>query len=299
MAVISVLEDHSERESSQDTSPNIQIVRSFKVYAESGDDTETVRVAASVPKIGDAHPSNASAVCQRVRIRHPHQEDFWWVFHVTAEYATRVTSPPGTEDENNDPTERRPRVSWGEEVIIVPAEPLYDVNDRDADVVAAVNSAWEPYDPGPTKDETIRVLTFSRYETTFNPRSFDANYKNHVNNATFLGYQAEEALLTSVTAENEYINGVYYWVVTYVFKFKVGGWKWLPQDQGFYELDDNGNQVRMRDADDEYYVRPQLLNGDGRRLVVDPTSPQPAVYLVAYLYPRTSFNGLNITLPGG
>lgn len=299
MAVISVEPIHDGRTVQDDTSPEETSALRFRVICDDGDKPHLAKTADGIPRKGDPHPDNAAATCRSVSVDQEHNEDFNWVFIVTCNYSTKLPpSGASNPDEIENPLLRPAIYEWSEEFDERPMDKAFDPTDHET-VVPVVNSAFEPFDPPPTKETSIRVLTITRNEPTFDPRPLDSTYKGKTNDAAFLGYSAGEVLFASVQATRNLENGVFFWSVMYVFKMRVGGWIDEVLDQGYYQLVTEETTVKKKpilDDEGEPIVAPALLNGSGVPLAVPQTGQPPpeGVYLIFEKYERADFGGLNL-----
>lgn len=201
-----------------------------------------------IPRIGEVLKVDAGgfgaddiqATAQRLRPQRVDGTPCLW--RVVVEYSTRPTITQGEIDPN--PFTRPPDWAWGD----MASSEEYT---HDADGVAVLNTALEPYDPGLMREITRHTLTVSWNVKTFDPIAA-AEYADAVNESEFtvLGLQVAEgvAKVAHNTATGSHFEGRYeYARRTVELHFRpfqkvewhdgsikwVSGWDHTPLSMGF------------------------------------------------------------------
>lgn len=175
------------------------------------------------------------------------------IFWVTVPYSSHGPDPAnqtqggggGGQPPNDNPTDTPPHWQWGK---VHDTKVLYTEPNADPNIVGRpiVNSAGQPFAPRPAKDASRLSLTYTRNERSFDATNM-ASYWDTTNDDPFLGFGSRMAKCGSITAQNDYRNGVRFYIVTYYFEFKLDRW-----------------DLHIIDAGNEY-----LLNGVLTNIVVD------------------------------
>lgn len=169
---------------------------------------------------------------------------------VTVEFG----SPEGVLPEN--PLLEEPEEEWGANAYERPV-------DQDSSGNPICNTAGDPFDPPPMRDDSRLVLTITRNEATADP-ALSREYGDTVNNATFYGAAAGKVKLKSRTARKVPFEGLpagHYFKVTYVFEFNEDGWQKRLLNVGFRQLV-SGNLVPIY-MGTQLATSPCLLNSSG------------------------------------
>lgn len=276
--------------------PDFKFSRTYIVIADSISQGERdVITAAGVPSL---FTFSQGAYCKRLsgkemsRVVHPLTEVPTTIWHVTAEFDSELD-----QDQNQDPDNQPPKVSWdGEEEL--------EVLDRD--VITGepiVTTAGERIIiTGPVMMPVLRIQRVELYP--FNP-SIILQYCNKVNSEAFYGAPTGTALMKKITSEDFWQdNGdgvqIHYERVDYLIKFKLkedpdnpgslqaDTWKSRPLNEGTLEADENGDIVEAVDKNGN----PITVNLEltGQRL--DPG--EDPVYLEFNRFGKVNFAPLNL-----
>lgn len=213
-----------------------------------------------------------------------------------------------------NPLQMAPKVKWTP--VVKEVSYPSDING-----VPYTNSASDPLENAPKREQSDQTLTFTRNESTYN-EVWAQKYRQSLNANDFLGFAPKQAKCKSIVGERQYdADWGYYWVVDYEFEFRrieikqpttydpltgvpddssgatsVFGWEELVLDAGFRQLDSTGklSQIMLNGVP---VTSPVPLAGDGKALYIE-TDPDvagpPPVYLVFDQYPMLDFDFLNI-----
>lgn len=246
-------------------------------------DSVVARDAPGVPAMFDFYLSDFAVDHDALVVHKEASEDsenpFLW--HVNVEYSSAAGDP---DQGKENPLDRPPIYKWTTEEARRPAE-------VDLDGLPVKNSAGMAFDPPPEYDVGFRVLTITRNEAEFDPAALD-EYMFKVNSEAFFDYDPGMARMQPIEGEESFENGVEFWKVTYIIKFRTddNGWKLNPLDQGPCVLV-GGKLVVAQDERGQPYNGPVLLNGIGEQLATDIEDP---VYLHFRVYDSADFTALNL-----
>ena len=259
--------------------------RRFRVVTDSRlTGVRDVLSAAGLPVKGDIYATadelDSGARCKSRDAAQDDDNPAVWV--VTCHYDTT------TEEQDEEPTQRRTRYRWG-------TAQFQRVAWKDIDGKAIVNSAGQYFDPPIEVDDSRPTLTVTRIERTYN-QALAIQYQDAVNSDSFLGFAPGQVKVASIEAEDFEENGVIYWTVKYEFHFRREGWIKEPLDQGRYEKWGNFLvPIKERDEDgnelDTYVSDPVPLDGQGKRL--DNPGPDSCKYLSFKVYKSLAFRAFN------
>lgn len=220
------------------------------------------------------------------------QADDWFQWVVTCEYSTNLggggvptnpgypgdpavqNQPPTTGGAANDPSFEPPEVDWDFETVQV--VPRFDLDRK-----PFLNSARQPFTPGPTVEAARAVLTVTKNELSFTWQ-VARDWSFAVNNKPFLGADTGQAQCMPPRAKMLYRGTLKYWRVTYKIRFKEdmqdGRFQipqdWQPQflDQGMMQLQKDATKPNfdkpvpiMRGV--HQVNHPVLLDGQGLEAV--------------------------------
>ncbi|WP_337175374.1 hypothetical protein [Paludisphaera sp.] len=177
---------------------------------------------------------------------------------------------------------------------------FYPTHDREGNPL--VNSAGDPFDPGPSIKLPTPIATVARVEQGFLPEWITA-FKGRVNDAPWMGYPAESVLCKDITAKraNDPDWGGLY-TVTYTFAFRppitspsdkviVAGWDLMIANLGKRRIV-AGKPEEIRDKDAQPISDPVFLDPDDGSY--DPDSPPEPNYKVVPVYPTADFDFFNL-----
>jgi hypothetical protein len=264
VAVVDVREIWEGRRGKADDKTDREYVRTFRVVTNSNlDGPLTIRMTSGVPKVWDMYADANGAIdtgsfCREVEVRQDNRAPFVWL--VECRYSSRVEPP---KDEDNP--------------LLKPAEIEWDTTkftyatDADAEGNAMTTSSGETFDPGYEHEDFRLSLKITRNQLIFDPIAIII-YEGAVNSDPWFGFEIGEVLCKKVRGVSQNEKGFVFWKASYEFDIKTEGlesWTWRPLDQGFFELNNAGKQVLMRDhLTFQPLPKPALLNGAGKRLAV-------------------------------
>ncbi len=224
---------------------------------------------ASLPNIGDLHPSDTGAWCEELEVV---QKEGWKVWEVTARYTSEWDLS-------------QVHITWDTEQFQRPA-----VMDKDGDGV--LNSAGDPFDPPAMMDDSRRVATVTKMMTSV--PSWILDYQDAVNSDTFtidgISVAIGKAKVQRVSVSDvRVINATNYREVTLQIQFQVDGWALQVLDAGFR---DSSFRV-LRNNDGTKPTAPIPLNGSGAAL--NSSNPADAVFRSFQVYNALPFSALPLS----
>jgi len=234
---------------------------------------------ASLPIIGDTHPTDSGAWCDTLAVA---CTDGWTGWVVTATFTS-------LRELATDPTADPAIVTLDTEQFQKPA-----VIDTSGDAIA--NSAGDPYDPPNMMDDSRRIFTVQKNMATV--PSWVITSQDAVNNDVFslggLSIAIGKAKVQRVSVgEPQSRNGVAFVVCTIQIHVQKDGWILAPLDAGFREIDGTNRKNIRNDGDDELPAAPVPLDGSGAFL------PNPTLATCVYgnhqVYATMAFAGLPLT----
>jgi hypothetical protein len=279
--IISVREVSSGRTGTVNEKGERSYTRTFQVITDSAlDGPLYVRQAPGIPVRGSIYATDTEIdPGARVKSITPSQSDNPKVWEVRVEYSST------TEDEQENPLERAPEISWS-------AAPYTRVAWKDNNGKAIVNSAGQYFDPPLEVDDSRPVLTITRNEASFNP-SLAIDYQDAVNSDAFLGFSPGQAKVAMIQASSATENDVFFWRVTYEFAFRREGWALSVLDQGRYEKV-SGKPVPIKEYDTagnaipgSHVTDPVPLSGGSR---LDNPGPDSVQFLSFTVYKERAFS---------
>jgi hypothetical protein len=301
MAVTDVIELHERSCKKELEKYRREYQRVFKVFTNDPQESHTSVIAGVGISVGAPYITpNESDLGALVKSIEPEQDDDPQVWTVTYTYDTDVPDP----DEQEENPLARPakwKFSFTKEQRSIA---------QDLDGIPMINSAGQPFLP-PVE------ATYSRpqIEVTVNKATFSftlaSDLQDCVNANVWMGFPVGTVLLDAIDVNDEYENGIKFWVHHYVLSLNFEGW--IPTrilDQGYYQLTDPSSSVTssyipgsgdvvtvqysqrhlamIRDQFGAPLNSPSLLDGYGRAL-------RPGffpVYLNRRLYRWNSFSSI-------
>ncbi|MCC7421367.1 MAG: hypothetical protein IT428_13870 [Planctomycetaceae bacterium] len=244
--------------------------------------------AFGLPQLFAPRPGKPIFLVNSIRIRRQEGTSLYWL--VTVGYSTRTPKEENKQDNPlNEPVKRTLTSEKGMEILT-----------KDINGVACLNTAGVAFDPPIEVRRSKPRLTFVRNELS-HPGAKQQEYEDTVNSASWAGGAAGTVYCDSISAEEEYRNGVNFWRVTYVFLYDRRGWQPRPLNQGFeaiWVVDGEGNPVdpyrrRITDGNGEPITSPVPLNSTGDAI---PKSllPDAAIHLEFAGYPSKNFHSLGL-----
>jgi len=278
--------------------------KAWRVHTSSNtDDEHDVLASALLPKIGTAHSGDANSRCiGRQCNPESHGQKRQWIF--VADYSNKYAIE---ENPLNDPA----KTEWSTETF---QTPIWE----DVDGNGIVNSAGDPFDPPPEKDDS-RWTSITRKNVLPSVPNWIFAYQDGVNSDSFtidgVGVEATWAKVSAIhLGEVQERNDTEYRVLTVTIHYRGEGegvgsgsgsygsgsgtdaiepWDLNLLDQGFREIDDegsgaSGNIRNIKNADGEDITAPVPLDGEGHK-IVDP-SLENSVFLQFQVYRQRAFS---------
>ncbi|MFO1007572.1 MAG: hypothetical protein U0929_16535 [Planctomycetaceae bacterium] len=200
--------------------------------------------------IGDV---NGSLFCKQVSWSNSEAED-GCTFKVTVTFDNDVG---GSTIANpfNEPWEREWDAFYEDEI-------LY----QDAQGRNILNVVGDPYADPVIRDKPISVLSVTGNLATYNEWTAAA-YRGKCNSDYYMGWAPGYVKCMAIKATYQYDeNWGDYWRVTYQLGFNSSGWNVDLLEQGFNEINDQQEKVRITLDDGEYPRDPVLLDRQGKKL---------------------------------
>lgn len=258
--------------------------RTFVVRTNNENDTEqTILDSGLLPTpCIDVLPENGLYVCQNIEITNRESSAFFWDVEVT--YSDEALDEGEcTENPLNEPIKIRWNSVQYEQAIA-----------RDINNFAIINSAFDPFDPPPTKDDA-RWSIQVKLNVSVVP-SFVLGINNAINDSPVvidgIAFAAGTLKVQGIRiSEVQEQNNVLFREFEYELNFRPETWRLFLLDAGFQEIV-GSNKRRIYLDDGSRPSVPQALNGFGVRH----TNPTPfnAVFLPFDVYPAINLS----LLPG-
>jgi hypothetical protein len=273
-----------------------EYVRVFEAVSDSVNDTpHTVGASTMLPQVGMPYPSNPHAILLHVHPERSQESPLAWI--VTCNYSTKLPAEiaqaainPSTGGEN----------PLGEILEALKAHPLNQparwvaktvkqtvAVERDRKGKLIKNSAGERIMPPITRRKSRLCLEVTKnLPSDYGIVGTFADYVDHVNKETYLGFPPQHLYLEDAHAETGYDRGVRFITVHATLIVDRDGWRWTGLDAGYHQKV-NGKLVPI-------FIRgqiastPQPLNGAG---VYDKDAEY---YLTREIYPEADFDELGL-----
>lgn len=240
--------------------------------------------ASCVPSIGATFSANGdtdtTVIVSNVRATQQEVDNpFFWLVYV--DY-TPVSITPATAFD----------IEWVEEKFQKPYSVAYNILTAALDVPVQ-NSAKDPFDPAPQKDDTrigLIIQRYNAYDVLYETEMFD--YQDAVNSDTYHGFSAGTCKV-NISMKKVTVNLVDYYFTKYHVQIRREGWDDVVLDIGYRQLDSAalGGKSTIRDSrDGAPYSGGHPLDGAGHRLAAGGTP----VYRTFRPYKRLPFATLGI-----
>lgn len=204
-------------------------------------DTAVLRLAGVAP-LYSSHPFDPLATLVSKQAQQVSGTRLQWL--VTLRYSTRAPDPSDRtveeeqleEEQNDDPTERRNRISYG--TIQYTRAIEQDVNGK-----PITNSAGQKFDPATEIELALLTLQIEcwRKPADFAPRDIARDFLKHTNeNAVTIReqvYAAKTLFLYDVQAQEEFEKKQRFFHVHWTLHYNPDGWKVRRLDEGTLEAD--------------------------------------------------------------
>jgi len=265
----------------------------YLVKTDDKTDTELDVITDSLaPYLGQPHPQAPSLYVEDIQVKQLKESPFFWKLSV--KYSNEKTTAEGESPSETSPEFDPAVIEWSTENFQVPVE-------KDTSGDGILNSAGDPFDPLPTKDE-MRVVVNISYNATSVPGQV-LTFANKVNSGGIsidgLSISAGQAKCQSVRVGGlQQRNGEFYRNVQFSFAILEDGWNLSILDQGFREREPRTNDLIQivndgdQSGDGAAVTSPALLDGAGHK-IEDP-NPGDAIFL-----PFTVYDGADFTLIPG
>lgn len=289
-------EQADARERVANENGEVRYRRIFTILAD--DDKPNLKTLAlldGLPRFGHVHPhDNTCRVVDRSLQQITGHRRLW---AMEVQYSNQHEDPDNAdEDEDFNVEDEPPELELGFEPRRVAAVGKYDTESM-SDVVnawagAIKNSAGEPFDPPPEKEDGYPYLRLTRNELSINIPQL-MRFQNAVNsNAPYLGAGARCILVNGISGRRQYRKGFRYWRMSYTLTYNPDTWDLQLLDQGRYYIDaSDANKIKHFVTDDDPpQPRIGLLDGTGDEL----GAADAPVFLRFQIYRATDLTLLNL-----
>lgn len=272
MAIVSVNEI-TGREGGEDEEFKQTSTRLYLVLTDSATHTESdILSAAGLPVLFDVHPTLTGAMVIDRKARQSTNEDepFLWTASITYSSVSKSKTDPATRSQN--PTDRPAvlKISFEQREI-----GLYV--DLEGDPI--INSAGDPFDPPPTMEETIGIISITRNKASVDFAQY-MDFNGATNEFTFMGFPPD-TLKISLEAERTFEQQQYFFIVNATIRVRpfydlgvgadfvttMGGWQLKLLDAGYRYIDAGNNYHNIVDDEGNSLHKPYPLDGAGGGLV--------------------------------
>lgn len=232
------------------------------------------------------HPYGGGLRCARVEVSNGkgHLD-----FIVTAEYA----SAPYSQSDNNHPLNQPTLISYGS----VTSEEAIDEDWNGLPIATKVGERFQNV----TRQFTDQTIQLKKNVIDYDPSAFDM-FRDAVNSDSYLTFPPGRLKVMTITADEQYYEGVPYWTVTanlqdrkpYRLTNYKAWWKRI-RHEGFYQAVPNraadGAPARCLDYFKQPATTPQPLDANGVQIALRPdnTPASDVVWLEFQLYPYVPF----------
>lgn len=230
--------------------------------------------AEAIPDIGDAYAigNDADSTCFCRKITPTQTADDGCHWDVDVEFSSEAEAI-------EDPLARPIDIEWSSERFTEPLE-----RDLSIDELPIRTTAGEPLNPLPEVERNRPILTVTKNQVAFSTL-WQTTYENAVNTDPFQGFGPRQAKVDAIRARIVRENGVTYWQVQYVFKFKRDGWRLELLNAGLY-VKSGTDFVQLTDKGDQPLTKPVAINEAGSAKVDPGGTPH---YLTFQGYTEVSF----------
>ena len=280
------------------------------------DDATYILGTGSVPGYYAAHPRNARLTARKISLRRQQELSLWW--EATIEYSSEPLTSREIElarkaENDSDPLDVAAKITLESHTVKKFSSKGWLADDAGAfdetqDPTTITNSAQEPFEPSADHE-----LDYSRWIVLVEKNvvewpSWLSEYENTINNADLIIRSRTLAAGTVKLdqmriSDQKYESNYTYYTLSYRLVYDRDGWDQDWIDRGFNEI----KSVTRQDGSSYYRLepifvngsrpqQPQLLNGYGRSLSVDPTLPtDQTVYRRYRRYPSKDFSILPLS----
>ncbi len=285
MSVISVQEIWPGRDSDSEFSKSRTHKRVFRVLTDSHSDDGTVAgSAAGLPVPYEQHPGDPGARATKQTVTQDTASPRKWI--VTVEYSTGTQEQEEDDNPLNEPVKR----SWS-------VQKISRLLTKNTSGKAVLNAAGDPFDPPAELPRSLTMVKFVRNEASFGGSTI-RQYIDKINSRPFGGAAVECIRCDSITADENFKNGVSYFTVTYEFLEDPLGWQPKLLEAGFraYKEDDDHELTgpfKVLGEDGKEVDKPVPLDERGVQIPNDQL-PDAAVFLEVDGYYTVDFNALGL-----
>lgn len=275
-------------------------VRRFSVRSSEPCASSLAASAPGVPIFGSAYAGpdgfvNLALYAKRISVRALSQGRNY--YEVDVEYSNVLDTAPGGLDGTGDPLAEAASPLDAPWLIRFGTATVTENILEDTAGDAILNAAGAPFESGLAVERGHLTMTVTRNEaaSAYDDLAGMSGLNDlvwHVNDATWNGQAAKTVLITDIsTGDRQLDRGVYYYPVTYSFKFARAGLTWARRvlNAGHYYLKAAGSTVKVRFMDESMgqpLAGAGLLAADGTKLNY-PTNPP--VFIEFDVYPEGDF----------
>lgn len=185
----------------------------------------------------DSFDGDALATCRAITAKMETRRAPW-TYLVDVEWSTETPDKDQPNRELDDPFAEPVEIETDGELVSLPL-----FKDRDDKLIA--NTVGDPIG-GLEQEENIEIVRITRNEPRRDSNR-DRQLRNKLNENAFSGAQPGEVKLRSIRCRRQFRGRIEYWVYTYEFAYKKGGWQPSLLNAGLYKLayDSAMNLVRV------------------------------------------------------
>ncbi len=278
MSISAVTEIWESRGGEQSWKGVVKYNRRFKVYCSTtADHTTAILASGSIPARLAAHPDNAYALCESRKVTQDSQDPL--IYFVDVSYTSQLDIDPA--DTNENPLSRPAIFGFS-------FERATRAVREDLDGAAIDNSAGVPFDPPLELEVSVPIISIEINLSSFTFATI-ATIQDCVNADTWRGFDPGTVKIRGIEVSKKFENNVVYWAYKWTLAIKWDGWRPVGVlDQGFHELDEDGEPMLIRDNFGNPLPHPSRLDGDGNKLAPDDAS----VFLAFNMNREITFSGL-------
>jgi len=298
MAIVLIKETWHGRAGSDEEEENRKdYIRSFRAQSDTGKDgAKAVLSHPDLPKKGDFYRTfdeeDRDSLCVRRRVVNDPQNPR--VLEAILDYSTHQ-SDKDTPGENpllepavitgdSDIVQKALEWAYARELFEVfsvggnfPRDPIPGtLLGGDGQRIPVVNTAYDAFDPPPTEDHEIDVLTITKnlQLTVTELQGLRRQYRRKTNSDYILDYPPHHVRPAALTWGNEKRSNVKFKRVTLKLLFSEDGFFYEPMNAGYRGLNlGTGNYEEITDGNGAQLSRPHPLDLMGRKLVASGTTP--------------------------
>jgi hypothetical protein len=271
-------------------------VRAFQAHTTDAlDDPKMVLAHPEIPKKGDPYQvaagSDPDALC--IRRRAVNDSDNPQLFEVICDYSTRQPE----EDEPGDNPLLRPAEITGDTELVQKAlewaharelftpttDPIDGTLIEGDPKVAIVNTAYQPFEPPPTIEHEVDILTITKnLALTVNElQALRLTFRRKTNKLALLGYEPHCVRVGAITWSNAREKGIKFKRASLRLLFSPDGFFYEPLNAGYWELV-SGTLKQIVEHNGQTPSVPQHLSQSGQKFT--PTTLFEPIYCRFQIY---------------